>query len=59
MYEVDLSLNVEAKAGEKVAFICELEFCGVVTLNVPEEHLQPMLFIEVPRHLFPFRNNFV
>lgn len=54
MYEVDLLLKVEAKAGEKVAFLVELEFCGIVTLNVAEEHIQPMLFIEVPRHLFPF-----
>lgn len=54
MYEVDLILNVEAKADDKIAFICELLFCGVVTLNVAEEHIQPMLFIEVPRHLFPF-----
>jgi len=54
MYEVDLILNVEAKAEEKPAFLVELLYCGVVTVNVPEEHLKPMLFIEVPRHLFPF-----
>lgn len=54
MFEVDLSLNVEAKTGDKVAFLVELLFSGVVTVNVPEEHLKPMLFIEVPRHLFPF-----
>jgi preprotein translocase subunit SecB len=54
MFDVDLSLNVEAKIGEKVAFVVEILYCGVVTLNVPEEHLKPMLFIEVPRHLFPF-----
>ncbi|MBN2752501.1 MAG: protein-export chaperone SecB [Rhodospirillaceae bacterium] len=54
MYEVDLSLSVEAKTEDKVAFLAELLFCGVVTVNVPEEHLKPMLFIEVPRHLFPF-----
>ncbi|WP_337996395.1 protein-export chaperone SecB [Oleispirillum naphthae] len=54
MYEVDLILNVEAKTEEKPAFLVEILYCGIVTLNVPEEHLKPMLFIEVPRHLFPF-----
>jgi preprotein translocase subunit SecB len=54
MFEVDLSINVEAKTADKVAFVVELLYSGVVTVNVPEEHLKPMLFIEVPRHLFPF-----
>ncbi len=54
MFEVVLSLEVEAKAGEKIAFITEIQYVGVVTLNVQEEHIKPMLFIEVPRHLFPF-----
>jgi preprotein translocase subunit SecB len=30
-----------------------------VTLNVPEEHLQPVLLIEVPRLLFPFARSIV
>ena len=54
MFEVDLCLNIEAKTADKVAFLVELLFSGVVTVNVPEEHLKPMLFIEAPRHLFPF-----
>jgi preprotein translocase subunit SecB len=53
MFEVDLS-RTSSQAGDKVAFLVELLFSGVVTVNVPEEHLKPMLFIEVPRHLFPF-----
>ncbi len=54
MFDVDLSLSVEAKTGDKVAFVAEILYSGVVTVNVPEEHLKPMLFIEVPRYLFPF-----
>jgi len=54
MYEVDLILNVEANAETKPAFLVEILYCGIVTLNVPDEHLKPMLFIEVPRYLFPF-----
>jgi preprotein translocase subunit SecB len=53
-FEVTLILNADAKVGEKVAFIVELTYAGVFLLNVPEEHLQPVLLIEAPRLLFPF-----
>ena len=35
----------------------ELEYAGVFTLAIPEEHLQPVLLIECPRLLFPFARN--
>ncbi|OIR00756.1 protein-export protein SecB [mine drainage metagenome] len=54
LFEVSLLLNVEAKLGDKTAFILELVYGGLFTLNVPEEHVQPMLLIECPRILFPF-----
>lgn len=55
LYEVQLSVNGTAKHEEETAFIVELSYGAVVTLNgVPEEHLQPVLLIEVPRLLFPF-----
>jgi preprotein translocase subunit SecB len=54
IYEVALQLSAEAKVNEKIAFIVELTFAGIFTLNVPEEHLQPVLLIEAPRLLFPF-----
>lgn len=58
-FSVDLQLNIEAKLGEKTAFILELIYGGVFTLNVPAEHVQPMLLIECPRLLFPFARNIV
>ena len=54
VFEVSLQLGVEAKTGDKVAFIVELTYAGLFSLNVPEEHLQPVLLIEAPRLLFPF-----
>ena len=59
LYEVTLHLAVEAKLKEKTAFILDLTYCGIFTVEVPEEHLQPMLLIECPRLLFPFARNIV
>jgi preprotein translocase subunit SecB len=53
-YEVALQLAAEAKLQDKIAFIIELTYAGVFTINVPEEHVQPILLIEAPRLLFPF-----
>ncbi|MQX37487.1 protein-export chaperone SecB [Roseospira navarrensis] len=55
LYEVRLKLNAEGKVGEKTAFIAELEYGSAVTINAQQpDHLNPLLFIEVPRHMFPF-----
>ena len=54
VFEVSLQLGVEAKTTEKTAFIVELTYAGLFSLNVPEEHVQPILLIEAPRLLFPF-----
>jgi preprotein translocase subunit SecB len=55
-YEAILTINAEAKHGEDAVFVIELAYAGVVTTpaNVPQERLQPLLMIEVPRQLFPF-----
>lgn len=53
-FEVSLQLAVDAKVGDKMAFMVELTYGGLFTVNVPEEHLQPVLLIEAPRLLFPF-----
>jgi len=54
LYEVDLHMKAECKCGETVAFILELIYSGVFTINVPEDQVQPVLLIECPRLLFPF-----
>jgi preprotein translocase subunit SecB len=55
-YEVTLTLNTEAKQGDDNVFIAELSYAGVVVLQgaPPEEQVQHLLMIEVPKHLFPF-----
>ena len=52
-----MSIQAQCKIKEKVGFILELEYAGVFTLNLPDEHLQPVLLIECPRLLFPFARN--
>ncbi|MTJ84282.1 MAG: protein-export chaperone SecB [Telmatospirillum sp.] len=59
VFEVVLQLAVDAKVGEHTAFIVELSYGGVFTLNLPQEHMQPVLLIECPRLLFPFARNIV
>lgn len=59
VFEVVLQLSVEAKIKDRTAFIAELSYGGVFTLNLPEEHLQPVLLIECPRLLFPFARNII
>lgn len=57
VYEVSLQIRADAKSGETPCFIAELAYCGVFTVNVPQEHLEPVLLVECPRLLFPFARN--
>ena len=54
LHEVTVKINVKADVADKVAFIAELQYGAVVTLNVADEHRLPVLLIEVPRMLFPY-----
>jgi preprotein translocase subunit SecB len=57
VFEVSLQIRADAKANDKSCFIAELSYCGVFTVNVPQEHLEPVLLVECPRLLFPFARN--
>ncbi|MCP5370452.1 MAG: protein-export chaperone SecB [Hyphomicrobiales bacterium] len=54
VFEVVLQVNSECKIGDATAFLVELAYGGVFTLNVPPEHVQAVVLIECPRLLFPF-----
>ena len=53
-YNVSLTAKIDADIADKKLFIVELTYAAVATVNVPEESLEPVLFIELPRLLFPF-----
>jgi preprotein translocase subunit SecB len=57
VFEVSLQIRADGKVGDTSAFIAELAYCGVFTLNVPQEHVEPVLLVECPRLLFPFARN--
>jgi preprotein translocase subunit SecB len=50
-------IRADAKVGETPCFIAELTYCGIFTISVPQEHLEPVLLVECPRLLFPFARN--
>ena len=59
-FEVTLTIEGKAESGTQVMFSFELVYGGVFRLvNVPQEHLSPMLLIECPRLLFPFAREIV
>lgn len=54
-YEVTLGVRATAKKDGGIAFIVEIEYGLVVSLEgVPEEKAHPLLLIEMPRYIFPF-----
>jgi len=57
LFEVVLDVKSELKLEGTVGFIAELQYAGIFTLNVPEEHISALLLIECPRLLFPFARN--
>ncbi|MFK3691853.1 protein-export chaperone SecB [Agrobacterium tumefaciens] len=59
-FDVVLTLNAEAKDGDKVLFAAELVYGGVFRISgFPQEHMLPVLFIECPRLLFPFARQII
>lgn len=54
VFEIILSISAHATVEEDTAFLLELEYAGVFTLNCEPEHLHPLAYIECPRLLFPF-----
>jgi preprotein translocase subunit SecB len=59
MFEVVLHIKVEASLEGRPVFIAELAYGGIFTVNIPQEHLQPVLLVECPRLLFPFARSII
>jgi preprotein translocase subunit SecB len=54
-FEVDLCINVAAKRGEAVMFSVNLVYAGLFQfMNVRPDDVEPLIWIECPRLLFPF-----
>ncbi len=55
-FTVDLNVKAAAQTADskKPVFICELTYGAGVSLNVPKEHLEPVLLVEIPHLIFPY-----
>ncbi|MDP2133461.1 MAG: protein-export chaperone SecB [Sulfuritalea sp.] len=55
MFEVALTVTVNAKEGEKVFFLVEVVKAGIFQIrNVPEQDMEPILAVACPNILFPY-----
>lgn len=55
LYEVVMTVRAQSMRGERVDFIVEMAYGAAVSLpDVPEDKHQPLLFIEIPRQIFPY-----
>ncbi len=53
--EVDLCINVQANRGDAKMFTVDLVYAGLFQfMNVRADDVEPLLWIECPRLLFPF-----
>ena len=55
----ELSVSMNGKVEDKTLFVLELTYAGFAEINVPNEHIEPILMIELPRLIFPFVRNVV
>lgn len=59
-FEVDLTLEGDARIGEEVLFAFDLTYSGVFRVrNIPADQVHPVVMIECPRLLFPFARQMV
>jgi preprotein translocase subunit SecB len=54
LFEVVLKTETNCSVGDTVAFILEIAYAGLFTLNVPKEEWQRTLLVDCPTLLFPF-----
>jgi preprotein translocase subunit SecB len=60
LYEVVLNLSATATRDKAAMFLVELQYAAMVTLKgVPQKTHHPVLFIEIPRLLFPFARQII
>ena len=58
-FNVALNLRIDGDVNQEKFFILELEYDAIVSLNIPKEHVEPVLLVEVPRLMFPFVRSIV
>ncbi len=55
VFNVLLNVTVNGDLEDEKAFILELSYGAVVAMeNIPNEHIEPVLLVEVPHMVFPY-----
>ena len=58
--EVELKIQINAKADEGTAYIVDLAYCGLIGMrNLDEGQAHAFIYAEAPRILFPFARQIV
>lgn len=54
-FEIVLQINVRATVENGTLFLCELAYAGIFeVVNVSDEKIEPLIWVEGPTVLFPF-----
>ena len=60
VHEVTLKVDCSSKTDEGVQFAIDLAYSGLFAIrNIPEEQMQPIMLVELPRQLFPFARQII
>ena len=59
VHDVVLNVAINGEIEKEKAFILELSYAAVVSLNVPKEHVEPVLMVEIPHMIYPFARQIV
>ena len=58
-FEIVLNIRINADINKEKLFIFELAYGAFCTIRQPEEHIEPTLFIEIPKMIYPFARQIV
>ena len=58
-YNVMMNIAINGNIKDEKVFILELSYGATVSLNIPKEHCEPVLMIEIPHMLYPFARQIV
>lgn len=58
-YEVILNIKINADINNEKLFIFELAYGSACTIKLPKEQVEPVLFIEIPKLLYPFARQII
>lgn len=59
VYEVCLLVNIEAKNDKEIAFIVEINYAGIFTVENAGDDLERILLVDCPTLLFPFARRII